>query len=61
MRLLYLVMQTPQHALVGAGVVVLHKIDVEAGGLLKCPLVIALEEKASGVAKDFGLNEENIR
>jgi hypothetical protein len=54
-------MQTPQHALVGAGVVVLHKIDVEAGGLLKCPLVIALEEKASGVAKDFGLNEENIR
>lgn len=53
-------MQTPQHALSAATVIVLHEIDLESGSLGKRALVVALHEEAACVAKDLGLKDQNI-
>ena len=61
LRLFNLVMQATQYIFGAFGVVVLHKADVEASGFLEGFLIVALEEEASVVTEDFGLDKENIR
>ena len=59
--LLDLVMQTAQHALGTAAVVVLHKLVVGTRGLVKGLLVEAFEEKTTGISEHFGFDQLDIR
>ena len=52
-------MQPPQNAFLRPGVVVLHKMNIQTGRLLKGLFIPALKEEAAGVAKHFGLNNED--
>jgi len=52
-------MQATQHALGRATVVVLHKVYVKPGGLTEDSLVEAFKEEATGIAEDFGFDDEN--
>src|ERR1035437_9714428 len=51
MRMLNLVVQTTQHALGRAAVVVLHKLHVQPGGLCEVALIEAFKKEAAGVSK----------
>ena len=53
-------MQAAQDALGAAAVVVLHKIDIKAGGFVEGFLVEALIKEATGVAKHFGFDDEDV-
>ena len=59
--LLDLVVQAAQYALAGAGVVVLHEVRREAGGVLEGLGVEALHEEAAGVAEDFRFEDQQVR
>jgi hypothetical protein len=41
-------------------VVVLHELQVKAGGLRKCSLVKTLEEKAACITEDPRLDQQDI-
>ena len=58
--LLDLIMQAAQHALGAAAVVVLHKVQVQAGGMVEGFLVEAFEEETTGVAEHFGFDDEYV-
>jgi len=55
LRVLDLVVQTPQHALGRLAVVVLHKRQVHAGLFSKVALIERLKEKPSGISKNLRL------
>ena len=59
--LLDLVMQTAQHALGTAAVVVLHKLVVGTRGVVEGLLIEAFKEKASGVTEHLGFDEDDFR
>src|SRR5258706_15014673 len=54
-------MQAAQHALGAFGVVVLHKIDIEAGRLCKDLAIERFKEEAALVAKYLGLDQQYLR
>ena len=56
-----LVVQAAQHTPGGAAVVVLHEVDIRAGGGMEGLLVETFVEKAARVAEDLGLDQENVR
>ena len=56
--LLDLVVQAAQHTLAGAGVVVLHEVRCEAGGILEGLGVVAFHEEATGIAEDLGFEDQ---
>ena len=60
MRVLDLVVQAAQDILGGFGVVVLHELALEAGGLLEGPGVEAFEEEAAVVAEDFRFEDDDF-
>src|SRR5260221_10526708 len=61
LRLLELIMQAAQHALGAFGMVVLHKIDIEAGSLCKDLAIERFKEEAALVAKYLGLDQQYLR
>lgn len=61
LRLLDLVVQAAQHAFAGAGMVVLHEVHVEPGGLAEGLGVEALHEEAAGIPEDFRLDDQEAR
>ena len=61
LRLFNLVMQATQYIFGAFGVVVLHKIYIQASGFLEGFLIVAFKEEASVITEDFGLDKENIR
>ena len=54
-------MQSAQHAFAAAAVVVLNKVQGEAGGLVKGFLVEAFIKEAARVAEHFGFDHKHIR
>lgn len=61
LRVLDLVVQAAQHALGGAGVVVLHEVHLEAGGLAEDLGVEAFQEETAGVTEDFRFEDQEAR
>ena len=53
-------MQAAQHALGTAAMVVLHEVEVQAGGLVEGFLVEAFKEKTACVAEHFGFDDEDV-
>ena len=58
--LLHLVVQAAQHAARGLGMVVLHKVDIQASGCRKVAGVEALIKKAPRVAKHARLHQQDV-
>lgn len=53
-------MQAAQHALGGFAVVVLHKLNRQASALGKVECVKTFKKETSGIAKDFGLQDQHF-
>ena len=60
--LLQLILQAAQHALAAAAVVVVvfHKVHIHAGDLVEILLVEAFKKEAPRIAKDLGLEDEQV-
>ena len=54
-------MQAAQHTLGGLGMVVLHEVARDASQFGKAFLVKTLIEKAAIIAKDGGLDDQDVR
>jgi hypothetical protein len=58
--LLQLVVQAAQNPFGAAAVVVLHKVSVQASGLVEVLLVEAFKKEASAVTEHFGLEDQDV-
>ena len=59
--LLDLIVQTPQHAFARAGVVVLHEVRAQPGGVVEDLGVVTFHEEATGVAEHLGFEDQQVR
>jgi hypothetical protein len=55
--LLDLIVKPTQYTLGRAAVVVLHKVNVKASGLIEVSLVKTLKKETTSVTEDLGLND----